>query len=638
MAAIISDERFGMKLRILPRLILLTVFAGFMPAGVFSQSTVEHLGSATAEPVVWPAGPVRNSVPAWARNGAIHFARWDGGRIETAKALLSGWPNFWPPNPNVLYATDNWYNLRTIQLLKDAGVNMIWVTFSNGFSNQTEKLNQEQLQRYIAECHRQGIHVMAYESITNMFWQDMFQNVPESRNWPAIGKDGKPVPYGAAAYKKIGYISRYMADLSNPEWQAYLRKRVDLALDAGADGVDYDNNFTRNITQLMNIYEMIYKYGSKRKKDFLLMGNFHQSSYVVNRLTNSMTTEDGTEPGIYDAEHLRRMRDRQYLAAADGGYVINNAGLFRTLDALSEGWKPNLVEDGRREFGQREAKPMSPARWQLAMAEAMSFGVADELFVEDALATGLWNHEPDAMALWKAIGQYNRFFANHEGYYTGARSVAPVAVVMDDSSRGVDLLNGLAARNVLFDVIYARDLTAEKLKHYSEVALLTADSVSDETLGVLENYVKDGGRLIVAGQSASLDQQGHGRQMPSFFGQKLGKGECVYSEHIPPLDQVAKDLRGHENTKSPGIEAPAGVVYNVVAQPVNRRVIVHLLNYGPATARGIRIDLKQKYRSATLLSPDLSRAVLLTIRPHLSAAGQITVPILKIYSMVVLNQ
>ena len=47
---------------------------------------------------------------------------------------------------------------------------MIWVTFSNGFSNETEKLNQEQLARYIAECHRQGIHVMAYESMTNMFW------------------------------------------------------------------------------------------------------------------------------------------------------------------------------------------------------------------------------------------------------------------------------------------------------------------------------------------------------------------------------------------------------------------------------------------------------------------------------------
>ncbi len=628
-----------MKLGNLRKLFLLAITVLLVPAGGFSQSTVEHLGgAATTEPLVWPAGPERESLPAWAHNGAIRFARWDGGRIEAAKAILSGWPNFWPPDPNVLYATDNWYNLKTIKLLKDVGINMIWVTFSNGFSNQTERLNQEQLKRYIAECHRQGIHVMAYESITNMFWQDMFKNVPESHNWPAIDKDGKPVPYGAAAYKKVGYISRYMADLSNPEWQSYLRKRVQLALDAGADGVDYDNNFTRNITQLMNIYEMIYKYGSARKRDFLLMGNFHQTSYVVNRLTNSMTTEDGTEPGIYDAAHLHRMRGRQYLLAADGGYLINNAGLFRALDALCEGWKPNLVEDGRREFGQREAKPMSPRRQQLAMAEAMSFGVADELFVEDALATGLWDHEPDAVALWKAIAQYNHFFATHESYYTATKSIAPVAVVLDDSTRGVDLLNGLAARNILFDVIYARDLTAEKLKHYSEVAVLTADSVSDKTLGLLENYVRQGGRLVVAGQSASLDQRGQKRARPSFFGQKLGKGECIYSAQIPPLDQLAQNMRTREQWKAPLIEAPGGVVYNVVAQPASHRVIVHLLNYGSNPATNIRIDLNQKYGSAMLLSPDLVREIPVTVRQQATGINQITVPTLKIYSMLVLSQ
>jgi Glycosyl hydrolase family 66 len=629
-----------MKLLSLGGLFLLAALIYATPAGPFAQSTVERLRSEAdpTEQITWPAGPTRDSVPAWAKNGAIRFARWDGGRIETAKAILSGWPNFWPPDPNVLYATDNWYDPKTVQLLREAGVNMIWVTSSNGFSNQTEKLNQDELRRYIAECHRQGIHVMAYESISNMFWQDMFKNVPESQNWPAIGKDGKPVPYGAAAYKKIGYISRYMANLSNPEWQAYLRRRVDLALDAGADGVDYDNNFARNLPQLMNIYEMIYKYGSKRKKDFLLMGNFHSNTYGMNRLTNSMTTEDGAEPGIYDADHLHRVRDRQSLLAVGGGYLISNGGLFRALDALSEGWKLNLVEDGRREYGQREAKAMSPERSQLAMAEAMSFGAADELFVEDALATALWNYNSDAGALWKAIAQYNHFFAGHEAYYTDVRSMAPLAVVLDDTSRGVDLLNGLAARNVLFDVIYEHDLKPGELSRYSEVALLTAETVSDKVLAALEDYVRNGGRLFVTGRSASLDEQEHKRPRPPFFGQNLGKGECAYSEEVPARDQLAGNLRSHEKSKAPGIEAPPGVAYNVVAQPSSHRVIVHLLNYGNAPVSNLKIDLKQKCKSAMLMSPDLSHEIPVTVHQLSSGAGQINVPSLKIYSMLVLNQ
>ena len=80
-----------------------------------------------------------SSVPDWARPGSIRFARWDGGPIETAKAFLSGWPGMNPPIPDYLYVMTNWYDPSTIQLLRDAHVNLIWVTFSNGFSIPTRE-------------------------------------------------------------------------------------------------------------------------------------------------------------------------------------------------------------------------------------------------------------------------------------------------------------------------------------------------------------------------------------------------------------------------------------------------------------------------------------------------------------------
>ena len=81
----------------------------------------------------------------------------------------------------------------------------------------------------------------------------------------------------------------------------------------------------------------------------------------------------------------------------------------------------------------------------------MSFGVAEELYVEDALATGLWNNDPQAIAGWNAIGKYNHFFENREEFYVGTESVARIAVVLDDTSSGIGVLNGLGARNVLFE-------------------------------------------------------------------------------------------------------------------------------------------------------------------------------------------
>lgn len=628
-----------MRMGFIARICLLTLILGVAPWRFTAQITAgkKPATSRLSVPVEWPIGPAKDSVPAWARQGLIHFARWDGGRLESVKGILSGWPHFWPPNPDTLYATTNWYDPHTIQLLKQAGVNMIWVTFSNGFSNETEKLNQGQLAPYIAECHRQGIHVMAYESMTNMFWQDMYAHVPESRDWLSIGKQGKPVPYGAAAYEKLGYVSRYLADLRNPEWQAYLRKRVSLALDAGADGIMYDNNITPQLTELINAYHLLYQDGASRKKDFLLMGNFHQNDYVLNRLTNCMTTEDGTEPGIYDAARLRHATDQKYFLPVGQKFLVDNVGLFRLLETLSQGWKPNLVEDGHREYGSRLTSHMSPRRQELALAEAMSFGVAEELFVEDAFATELWNHDPEAMAVWKAIGKYNHFFEDHAGYYTGVRSVAPVAVVLDDSSRGVLLLDGLAARNVLFNVLYARDLTPEMLARYSAVAVLTADRVSDGALAAMEAYVRNGGKLLVAGQSASLDDEGLPREKPPFFGRKIGKGKCDTFDQIPPVDKLAEILRVDEGEKLPALESSPGVLYNVTRQTGSRRLIVHLLNYGSASVQQIKVMLHGEYRSATLFSPDTPRALPLAIAGSSSHSREVTIPSLKTYALLVLS-
>jgi hypothetical protein len=166
---------------------------------LWGQVGMEY-SSKSMYPAQWPAGPTPDSLPEWAKPGHIRFARWDGGRIETAKAMLSGWPGFNPPDPNRLETMTNWYQPETVRFLREAGINMVWITFSNGFSIDTEKPHQEQVRRYIDECHRQGIHVMAYESIANMFWEDMFENVPGSQNWVHIGRDGKPTPYSAGDY------------------------------------------------------------------------------------------------------------------------------------------------------------------------------------------------------------------------------------------------------------------------------------------------------------------------------------------------------------------------------------------------------------------------------------------------------
>ena len=587
---------------------------------VFAQVAFEQPSpqSRLGFPIVWPKGPGRDSVPAWAAPGKVRFARWDGGRIEVAKAMLSGWPGFCPPEPDLVYTMANWYDPATIRFAKEAGLNVLWVTFSVGFSNQTERDHQEQVRRYIRECHRQGIHVVAYESIANIFWEDMFSVHPASANWPSIGKDGKPVPYGAANFAKVGRITRYMADLSNAEWRAYLRQRVDLAIDAGADGITYDNNFGNSLAE---VYQKLQQHAASRKKDFLMMGNFHANTYVLNRLINSLTTEDGLEPGLYTIE---RPELRRRLTPLKSGSLANNIGLLRIQEALSEGWKPAMVECGVRETGDRFLGMMSPQRTQLAMAESMMFGVAHELFVEVKVARQLITGDPAATEAWRAAGSYNRFFAAHEDLYVGARSKAALAVVLDDSAANVSLLNGLAAHGVLFNVVYEHDLTSAMLQRY-KAALIVAEHVRSSALAALAECSANGGKLLAMETAACKDEAGRKRAEPPL-------ANATHFQATAPIETLAAELKRAAGEPLVTLQAPEGILCNVTEQPRQKRLLVHLLNYTLRPVETIRMTVQGRFKSCVLFSPDAAKRSPRRISESRDKT-ELEIPLLGIYSV-----
>lgn len=587
-------------------------------------------------PAVWPGGPGRDSVPSWAIPGEIRFSRWDGGRIETAKAFLSGWPGLNPPDPNILYTMTNWYDPKTVHFVTDARINLIWVTLSVGFSNETEEKHRDEVRRYIAECHRNGVHVMAYESIANIFWEDMFQAVPESKAWLALSKDGKPVPYSAGTYQKMGRITRYMADLSNTHWRAYLLKRIDLAIDSGADGLIYDNNFG---STLFDLYPLLFQHAAKRKRDFLMMANFHSETYVLNRLLNCITTEDGLEPGLYTSSspgYGDIKSSQPYLLPLQGKVLVNNIGLLRTHETLSEGWKPVFIEDGRREHAERMVGFMSPARTQLALAENMMFGIAEEQYVEARPAYQLTTGDAGALATWSAVGRYNQFFKDHQDLYTGARSQAPLAILLDDHSDGVPLLDGLAARRVLFNVIYERDVTAQTLSPYKAVGILTARSVRDSSLSALKEFVRQGGRLIVAQPAGSLDEKGNPRVRPAFFTGHLGNGESTYFAQLPAINELAGSLLAASGEPSIELKAPPGILYNVTEQREAKRTLIHILNYTLEPVTDLKLRVSGTFHDAKIISPDGDGSET-PLTGLASGGGAFTVPRLQTYSIVVLK-
>jgi len=554
-------------------------------------------------------------IPRWARTGQFRFARWDGGPLETAKAILSGWPYFVTPDPEVIYATTNWYEPRTIDLLERAHMNWIWVTWSNGFSNETERWQQNLLQSYMKECQRRGIRVSAYLSTANIFWEDMFEQVPESKNW-LLKRNGQPVPYGAGDYQKVGRVTRYMADLSHKGWQDFVLARALAAVSAGADGLMFDNNFDSR-EQLEQFKSRVLTEARKRNPHILVNSNYHEGMYIAARYENAITTEDGKEPGIFRlaareedsrlSEDGKKHPDRgvdpgisrsgssgkamwsakneEYSVGVRDGQLVLNVGLLRSLWAVSQGWRPITVEYGARHIGDRFNNMYSVAHLKLALAESHAFHASLETYQEAKTLRDLYFNEKNALEHWQALGQYNAFFQKHAALYASPQSLACIAVVIGSRDSDIAFLNRLAARNVMYDVIYVADATTSQLAKYS---------------------------VVIAAPSIPQPRP------------EWKRLEKISDENLIDLSLI----RTH---------APDTVIVNVHRQAETSRTLVHLLNYSTSPIQGVEIAVKGKFKEARLFSPDLGTETrTLQTKPE-GEATRVQAPRLEVYDLIVLE-
>jgi hypothetical protein len=525
-----------------------------------------------------------DTVPEWARTGNFSFARWDGGPIEASKGALSGWPGFVPPDPQVTYAAANLYDPSTIALLEQAHVNWIWVTWSVGFSNQTEAAQQALLRTYIEECHRHGIHVTAYMSIGNMFWQDMFANVPESSEW-LLKINGQPVPYGTADYGAAGQVTRYLADLSLQPWQEYTLARVMAAVDAGADGIMFDNNSSYYSRELLQQFTArVLAEARQKNPNVLLSSNYALYQAIDARTENALTSELGWEPGIFTspAPPPDQWNSSPDLVNVSGGVLVLNAGLLRTLWAVSQGVRPVTVEYGNRRTGDRFMNTMPPAHQQLALAECAAFHAANEQYHESATLRELFYGEEPAIENWDAVAQYNAFFQKYAQFYQEPLSLAGIAVIVDSAVTDLAFLDELAARNVIYDVVFEEDALPVNLAKY---------------------------QLVIAAPSVPL--RSNWRR---------------YEDETPAQLDAASAV---------SVTAPDSVVMNINWGSVAGRLLVHLLNYADTPVPGVDLKVRGQFSGARLFSPDMDATSL-----PVYSDGQFTrvrVPELQIYDLVVLD-
>jgi hypothetical protein len=293
--------------------------------------------------------------------------------------------------------------------------------------------------------------------------------------------------------------------------------------------------------------------------------------------------------------------------------------------------------------------------------------------------------------------QYVKFFHRNFDHYEDVDTVADVAVLHSYATMGFNndrpavstmlFEQALIQNNVPFDIIF--DANLKDLSKYRVLALPDQECLSDEQMDLIRRFVRAGGGLVATEHTSLYTPW---RQRRREFGLKdlfqvdsppwrganspeatlkipvahhqVGSGRVAYVPEVKPTipkphgeRMTSEYWRLPANTRelidavkwaaggqlSLEVNAPSGVVSELVEQPGEHTRIVHIVNYDRAQhplVKDLHLSVgltpHAKIRRATLLSPDAEASASLPISESHGRA-LLSVPSLRTYSLVVLQ-
>jgi hypothetical protein len=274
-------------------------------------------------------------------------------------------------------------------------------------------------------------------------------------------------------------------------------------------------------------------------------------------------------------------------------------------------------------------------------------------------------------------------------YYRGTESVADVAVLhswpslaysISDTYVPTTLMEQvLIQHKVPFDILFDEDM--DQLGRYQEIILPGQECIGDAQVRQLLEFVRNGGTLVLTGNTAQYNQWRERRRTNPFLpGRSEGKGRIVYIPEITRADVPAGKGQAANENPEPGatlqsstrmtpaqwvlpknheaiaktvaeglprglsIEtgAPLTTVMDLLTRPATRETLVHFVNFDHANPlapfpAAVRKQFAGPVKSVICLSPDRDQPVPLTFQESGERVG-FTIPSLSTYTMIVIAQ
>lgn len=132
-----------------------------------------------------------------------------------------------------------WWDAKAPETMREMGLNGLHSRFYKGMGWEEEKKDFPNVQRFVRNCHANGITTLAYVQFSTLYWETMKLEIPGLGSWAQIDEHGEKRVWN-------GYYFRWMPCVTCEEWQAYIERICEIALtDGDFDGIMFDNVFVQ---------------------------------------------------------------------------------------------------------------------------------------------------------------------------------------------------------------------------------------------------------------------------------------------------------------------------------------------------------------------------------------------------------
>ncbi len=564
--------------------------------------------------------------PAWLdRDGIVMAGSWEPLLFRVRR---DGSPGY-TPTAEQRAAYQREHSPEMVAKLKAMGVNFVMMHCYKAFGLGAERESMADAVRFARLCHEAGLRVGVYNYSGTLGWELLFKEVPQAKDWVLLDAKGKPVTYGRAVY-------RYYWNRNHPDAQAFYSRLIHFAVrEIKTDLLHFDNyskgpgSDVHSVKRFRDYLRTTFSPEQRRRLgikdvDTVAPAMTGPPDDILRRAWLDFSCQSLAESYDDMGRYARRLRKDILLECNPGGVgggmrdPVDHGRLLQGGEAFWDEGRPPGFAKGRLASRVRTYKvarsmdniAFAYATSPLEMAEAMAFN-------RDCLGCICWFEYGKIVARpgWdrpvsKDLAPMIRFFHRRRALLRGADVVADVAILRSSRSLlfGRSEIAGLTAKaeqacilaRVPFQIIHDHQLA--DLERFRVLLLAGCQALSDRQLGQIEQYVRQGGHVLLIGPNATHDEWMIPRTEPALRDLPAGKVRRLRDD--PGVAAALGELLPHGLPCQ--VDAAAGLCAEYTRQ--TNRCLAHLVNYrsdGPVKDVHVRLHIpsSRSVTRVTLASP-----------------------------------